>query len=343
MSKSKGNVVDPLVLIDRYGADAIRFFMAAMESQGRDVKMDENRVEGYRNFATKLWNATRFCQANGIGASATLAAPAATLAVNKWIIGEVVETLAELDKAMADLRFDAAANAIYQFTWGTFCDWYLELIKGQIDPETKAVGGWVLDQILVMLHPFMPFITEELWHAQGERSYDLIVAKWPGPRAKVDKAAKAQVDWLIDLTGHLRAAKNELGIAPGAKLEAFIANPSERASKGIANNSAALERLARLSAIHTKPAPDGAALQVSAGGDLFIIPLEGVIDIDAEKARLSKAREASAKEAKSLEARLANPNFVERAKPEAVEKARADHAHHATEVARLEAALARLG
>jgi valyl-tRNA synthetase len=343
MSKSKGNVVDPLGLIDRFGADALRFFMAAMESQGRDVKMDESRVEGYRNFATKLWNATRFCQANGIGASQSVAAPQATLAVNKWIVGEVVETLAELDKAMADLRFDAAANAIYHFTWDRFCDWYLELIKGQIDGETRAVAGWVLDQILVILHPFMPFITEELWHAQGERPYDLIVARWPEPRAQVDASAKAEVDWLIDLTGNLRAAKSELGIAPGAKLEAFIANPSERARAVIAGNAASLERLARLSAIRNDTAPEGAAMQVSAGGDLFVIPLEGVIDIEAEKARLEKARDASAKEAKSLEGRLANPNFVERAKPEAVEKARADHAHHAAEVARLEAALARLG
>jgi valyl-tRNA synthetase len=343
MSKSKGNVVDPLGLIDKFGADALRFFMAAMESQGRDIKMDESRVEGYRNFATKLWNATRFCQANSIGASQSVAAPEATLAVNKWIVGEVVETLTELDKAMADLRFDAAANAIYHFTWDRFCDWYLELIKGQIDDETKAVAGWVLDQILVMLHPFMPFITEELWHAQGKRPYDLIVAKWPEPAAVVDKAAKAEVDWLIELTSNLRAAKNELGIAPGAKLEAFIANPSERASRGIAHNAASLDRLARLSAVHTEAAPEGAALQVSAGGDLFVIPLEGVVDIDAEKGRLSKALEASTREAKSLEGRLANPAFVERAKPEAVEKARADHAHHAAEVARLEAALARLG
>ena len=343
MSKSKGNVVDPLGLIDKYGADALRFFMAAMESQGRDVKMDENRVEGYRNFATKLWNATRFCQANGIGASQSLAAPEATLAVNKWIVGEVVETVAELDKAMADLRFDAAAHAVYHFVWDTFCDWYLELIKGQIDEETRAVSGWVLDQILVMLHPFMPFITEELWHAQGERPYDLIVARWPAPQAKVDKGAKAEVDWLIDLTGNLRAAKNELGIAPGAKLEAFIANPSARAKAAITSNAASLERLARLCSIRTEPAPEGAAMQVSAGGDLFVIPLEGVIDIEAEKARLEKARESSAREAQSLEARLANPNFVERARPEAVEKARADHAHHASEVARLEAALARLG
>ncbi len=343
MSKSKGNVVDPLGLIDKYGADALRFFMAAMESQGRDIKMDESRVEGYRNFGTKLWNATRFCQANGIGASETAAAPPATLAVNKWIVGEVVETLAEIDKAMAELRFDAAANAIYHFVWDRFCDWYLELIKGQIDAETKAVAGWTLDQILVMLHPFMPFVTEELWHAKGERPYELIVARWPEPEAKVDPAAKAEIDWLIELTSNLRAAKNELGLPPGAKLEAFIANPSARGKAAIANCAASLERLARLSSIRTEPAPDGAALQVSAGDDLFVIPLEGVIDIDAEKARLLKALEGAQKEAKSLEARLANPKFVERARPEAVDKARADHAHHATEVERLEAALRRLG
>ncbi|HTM95770.1 MAG TPA: class I tRNA ligase family protein, partial [Croceibacterium sp.] len=347
MSKSKGNVVDPLLLIDKFGADALRFFMAAMESQGRDVKMDEARVEGYRNFATKLWNATRFCQANGVGASSSVAAPEATLAVNKWIVGEVVETLAALDKAMAELRFDAAANTIYHFVWDRFCDWYLELIKpgpgAEIDDETKAVAGWVLDQILVMLHPFMPFITEELWHAQGERPYDLILAKWPEPDAKVDKAAKAEIDWLIAFTGNLRGAKNELGISPGAKLEAYCETPSELASEVLESSGSALDRLARISAVHRSPAPAGAAMQITAGNDVFLIPLEGVIDIEAEKARLAKARDAAAKEAKSLEGRLANPSFVEKAKPEAVEKARADHAHHAAEVERLEAALARLG
>ncbi|MGC1270434.1 MAG: valine--tRNA ligase, partial [Croceibacterium sp.] len=236
MSKSKGNVVDPLGLIDQYGADALRFFMAAMESQGRDVKMDESRVEGYRNFATKLWNATRFCQANGIGASQSVAAPAAQSAVNRWIIGEVVETLAALDKAMADLRFDAAANTIYHFAWATFCDWYIELVKGNFDEETKAVAGWVLDQILVMLHPFMPFITEELWHAQGQRPYDLILAQWPQPEATVDASAKAEVEWLIDLTGSIRTAKNELGIPPGAKLAAFCEAPSPLGEQAIGAN-----------------------------------------------------------------------------------------------------------
>ena len=344
MSKSKGNVVDPLGLIDQYGADALRFFMAAMESQGRDIKMDDKRIEGYRNFATKLWNATRFCQSNGIGASSSIAAPAASHAVNRWIIGEVVETKEALDAALAELRFDAAANTIYHFVWDRFCDWYLELIKGQIDEETKAVAGWTLDQIFVMLHPFMPFITEELWSKQGERAnHPLITASWVDPQAEVDPAAKAEIDWLIALTGAVRTAKNELGIAPGAKLEAFCPAPGELAKSVVEANAAAIERLARLTPIHFAEAPDGAAMQVAAGEDAFVIPLEGIIDIAAEKARLEKALEASAKEAKSLEGRLSNANFVERAKPEAVEKARADHAHHTAEVARLEAALARLG
>lgn len=351
MSKSKGNVVDPLGLIDQYGADALRFFMAAMESQGRDIKMDEKRVEGYRNFATKLWNATRFCQSNGIGASSTLAAPEARLAANQWIIGEVQQTVEMLDAAMADLRFDAAANTIYQFTWSRFCDWYLELIKpvfaGDADSpaavETRAVAGWALDHILVMLHPFMPFITEELWHALGARKYDLILAKWPNPRASVSKDATDAIDWVIDLTTNVRSAKNELGIPPGAKLAAFLPQASTLATSTIERTSAAIERLARLTPVTVGEAPAGAAMQVTAGSDVFIVPLEGIIDIEAEKARLSKALEASQKEAKSLEGRLSNANFVERAKPEAVEKAREDYAHHSAEAERLTAALARLG
>ncbi|MEP3420546.1 MAG: valine--tRNA ligase [Erythrobacter sp.] len=360
MSKSKGNVVDPLGLIDEYGADALRFFMAAMESQGRDIKMDEKRVEGYRNFATKLWNATRFCQSNGIGASQTLKAPPARLAANQWIIGEVVQVCAEIEAAMADLRFDAASSAIYQFTWSKFCDWYLELIKpvfsGDDDNpaavETRAVAGWALDQILVMLHPFMPFITEELWHSQaafagGRRQYDIITASWPNPRAEVSKDATDAIDWVIDLTSNVRSAKNELGIAPGAKLAAFLPNASPLAASTLERSSAAVERLARLTPVTVGDAPDGAAMQVTAqaGGqtDVFIIPLEGIIDIAEEKARLEKALAVSQKEANSLEGRLSNANFVERAKPEAVEKAKADFAHHSEEAERLQQALARLG
>ncbi len=355
MSKSKGNVVDPLGLIDQYGADALRFFMAAMESQGRDIKMDEKRVEGYRNFATKLWNATRFCQGYGIGASDTIKAPPARLAANQWIIGEVQQTVEALDKAMAELRFDAAANLVYHFTWDRFCDWYLELIKpvlqseddGPIQHETKAVAGWALDQIMVMLHPFMPFVTEELWHAQSDpahpRKYDLIHAKWPNPRAEVSKDATDAIDWVIALTTATRGARNELGISPGEKLPAFIAQPSALAQSVIDRSSAAIERLARLAPITIGEAPGGAAMQVGTGSDVFVVPLEGVIDIEAERTRLEKALAVSQKEAQSLEGRLGNANFVERAKPEAVEKAKADLAYHSAEAERLQSALERLG
>jgi valyl-tRNA synthetase len=351
MSKSKGNVVDPLGLIDKYGADALRFFMAAMESQGRDIKMDEKRIEGYRNFATKLWNAARFCQANGIGASTNVKAPSARLAANQWIIGEVETCVTAIEAAMEELRFDAAANAIYQFTWSKFCDWYLELIKPVFAPgasetaaaETRAVAGWALDQILVMLHPFMPFITEELWHRMGERDYELILARWPKPEAQVSREATEAINWVIELTTNTRSAKHELGIAPGAKLAAWLASPSEVAARTIARSSAAIERLARLAPVTIGEAPAGPAMQVTAGEDLFVIPLEGIIDIAAEKARLEKALATARKEAANLEARLSNPAFTAKAKPEAVEKARADLAHHQGEVTRLTAALARLG
>lgn len=341
MSKSKGNVVDPLGLIDQYGADALRFFMSAMESQGRDIKMDDARLAGYRNFATKLWNAARFCEANGITASTSFEAPAASLPVNRWIIGEVAATVAAMDKAFAAYRFDDAANAIYSFAWDRFCDWYLELIKGAIDDETKAVAGWVLDQILVMLHPFMPFITEELWTGLGDRAdYPLITAKWPAPAATHDADASADIDWLIKLVSELRTAKAELGLPPGARLTAhFPASLKGRTDK----LAAQLDRLARLETISFDPAPAGASAQLVVEGETITVPLEGVIDIAAERDRLTKALAAAAKERDGLAGRLNNPSFVERAKPEAVEKARADHAAKEAEADRLTAALARLG
>lgn len=341
MSKSKGNVVDPLGLIDQYGADALRFFMAAMESQGRDIKMDDARLAGYRNFATKLWNAARFCEANGIAASTSFEAPPASLPVNRWIIGEVADTVAAMETAFAAYRFDEAANAIYSFAWDRFCDWYLELIKGSIDDETKAVAGWVLDQILVMLHPFMPFITEELWTGLGERAdYPLITAKWPAPDAPRDADASADIDWLIKLVSELRTAKAELGLPPGARLTAhFPASLKGRTDK----LGAQLDRLARLEAVSFDPAPAGASAQLVVEGETITVPLEGVIDIAAERDRLTKALAAAAKERDGLAGRLNNPSFVERAKPEAVEKARADHAAKEAEADRLTAALARLG
>lgn len=344
MSKSKGNTIDPLGLIDKYGADALRFTLTAMESQGRDIKLDEKRVEGYRNFATKLWNAARFAQSNGIGASATLEAPAADRPVNRWIIAETIRTVQALDLALADLRYDEAANVIYQFVWASFCDWYLELIKGQIDEETKAVAGWVLDQILVMLHPFMPFITEELWHALGDRSCDLIHAHWPMADARaIDPDAQQEIDWLIRMVSEIRAARSELNVPPGAKLAAFIRDASPETQARIARNLPSLQRLARIESLSSDTPPAGGAAQVVVDEATVILPLEGVIDLEAERSRLTKAMQAAEKEAVSLAGRLGNPSFVEKAKPEAVEKARADHAEKSAEAERLRAALSRLG
>ena len=354
MSKSKGNTVDPLGLIDQYGADALRFFMAAMESQGRDIKMDESRVAGYRNFATKLWNAARFAQSNGIGGSHSTSAPKAELAVNRWIIGEVVETVEKLNKAFAEFRFDGMADTIYHFVWDQFCDWYLELIKPafvdgekqDMDAESKVVAGWVLDQILVMLHPFMPFITEELWHSMGERKYDIIHAKWPEPKAKVDKVASDEIVYAINVIDLIRSVRTEADIPPSTKVELQVSGDQHfltLAMEGLVAQQGPIKRLARIENFNVVDSPNTANVAFDLNGVTFRIPLAGAIDLDAERTRISKAIEAATKERDSLAGRLSNAAFVEKAKPEAVEKARSDHAEKAAEVERLQAALARLG
>jgi len=368
MSKSKGNTVDPLGLIDQYGADALRFFMAAMESQGRDIKMDESRVAGYRNFATKLWNAARFAQSNGIGGSHSVHAPKAELAVNRWIIGEVVSTVEKLNKAFAEYRFDGMADVLYHMVFDQFCDWYLELIKpafidgekGEMDAESKIVAGWALDQILVMLHPFMPFITEELWHALGERPYDIIHAKWPDPLPDPTEVnpprivnnnkffsptvtASDEIAWVIDTISKTRSFKAELNIAPGTRLTANIAGPQAATIAIIERQGAALSRLGRIDDFVYAPVETNNVAQIVVGDDTIVFALDGVIDLDAERSRITKAIEAAVKERDALAGRLSNAAFVEKAKPDAVDKARADHAEKTAEAERLTAALKRLG
>jgi valyl-tRNA synthetase len=363
MSKSKGNTVDPLGLIDKYGADALRFTLAAMESQGRDIKLDEKRVEGYRNFATKLWNAARFLQMNGVGASQSIAAPAAELPVNRWIIGEVVNTLAELDKAFDELRFDDMANAIYHFTWGTFCDWYVELVKGAFDDETKRVAAWAFDQILVMLHPFMPFVTEELWNA-NERPYELIVAKWPAPEAELDWQLQRSVEFITRFIDGIRSQRLEVGFKPGDVVPLAIVDATDEQMVSLNRFLPAIRRLARVNPVQIDSPPEGGAyysevprfvvarrpaatepnLAEFVVDDLVAVAFaDGLIDLQAERTRLTKAIEAVIKERDSLAVRLSNPAFTERAKPEAVEKARVDHAEKSAEAERYRAALERLG
>ncbi len=351
MSKSKGNTVDPLTLIDRYGADALRFTMTAMETQGRDIKLDEKRIEGYRNFATKLWNAARFAQSNGISGGGPETAPEAQHPINRWIIGEVGAMVTACDAALEGFRFDGYADALYSFTWNIFCDWYLELTKplladggdAALAEETRSVAGWALDRMLVALHPVMPFITEELWHKLASRDHDLILAAWPDAAAIVrDEAAKAEVDWLIGLVSEVRSARTELNVPPSARLGYATEGASAVTLERLAANAPAIERLARIAPL-SEPANTGGRLQLVVGEAVFVLPLEGVIDLAAERARLEKARSAAEKERESLAGRLASPGFVERAKPEAIEKARADHDARAGEADRLAAALARLG
>ncbi len=348
MSKSKGNTVDPLVLIDQYGADALRFTLTAMETQGRDIKLSESRIEGYRNFATKLWNAARFAQSNGIGGSASPLPPAASQPVNRWIIGEVRATARALEQAIADFRFDAYADAIYKLVWSRFCDWYLELIKPllsegadeAIAAETRAVAGWALDQILVMLHPVMPFLTEELWHRLAERD-DLILAQWVATDAiPEDAAASADIDWLIGLISEVRSARTEVNVPPSAKLAYAVEGASTETQARLAANAAVIERMAR---ILPGEVAEGGRLQVVHGEATILIPIGDVVDLTAEKARLDKALTAAIKERDALAGRLGNPGFTEKAKPEAVEKAREDHAARSAEAERLQAALSRLG
>jgi len=348
MSKSKGNTVDPLVLIDQYGADALRFTLTAMETQGRDIKLSESRIEGYRNFATKLWNAARFAQSNGIGGSASPLPPAASQPVNRWIIGEVRATARALEQAIADFRFDAYADAIYKLVWSRFCDWYLELIKPllsegadeAIAAETRAVAGWALDQILVMLHPVMPFLTEELWHRLAERD-DLILAQWVATDAiPEDAAASADIDWLIGLISEVRSARTEVNVPPSAKLAYAVEGASPETQARLAANAAVIERMAR---ILPGEVAEGGRLQVVHGEATILIPIGDVVDLAAEKARLDKALTAAIKERDALAGRLGNPGFTEKAKPEAVEKAREDHAARSAEAERLQAALSRLG
>jgi valyl-tRNA synthetase len=333
---------------------------------------------------------------NGVGASASIAAPPAELPVNRWIIGEVVETLDKLNRAFDELRFDEMADAIYHFVWGTFCDWYVELIKGEINPatvepkkglllngvpgaelpqsqheraaESRRVAAWTFDQILVMLHPLMPFITEELWHAMGERPYDLIVAKWPEPEAQVDAKAKQSIEFLIKLINEIRSARQEAHISPSGILSLAVRWPTLKIWQAdilFKAHSDALRRIGRvditrLVSFPGDPSdeghPDTSFVIESVGeeirrGSLTIIadefeafaPLEGVIDIEAEKIRIARDLAAAEKERDSLAQRLANPNFTERAKPEAVDKARADHEAKSAEAERLRAALERLG
>ena len=350
MSKSLGNVLDPLELIDEYGADAVRFTLTAMAAMGRDLKLSTQRIAGYRNFTTKLWNACRFAEMNGVwdGHATRAEPPAPKATVNRWILGETARVREAVDEALAGFRFDAAANALYAFTWGKVCDWYVEFAKPLFDDpataaETRATMAWVLDQCMILLHPIMPFITEELWATTGQRPKPLIHADWPsyGPEL-IDPAADREMNWVITLIEDIRSARAQVHVPVGLKLDMLQLGLDEAGRAALARNEALVKRLARIEALtEAGTAPKG-ALTIPVEGGTFAIPLAGIIDIAEERARLAKSLDKLQKELGGLRGRLANPKFVESAPEEIVDETRANLEQGEEEAAKIAAALARL-
>jgi valyl-tRNA synthetase len=352
MSKSKGNVIDPLELIEKYGADALRFTLAALAAQGRDIKMSEQRVEGYRNFATKLWNATRYALMNECKPVTGFDPAALNNPVNCWIVGYLLFTKKGVDVAMNQFRFNEAANILYHFVWGQFCDWYLEFTKPILQGtdeaaknEVRATTAWVLGQALHLLHPFVPFITEELWEqVRGENREPLISAHWPEYSDDlIDSQSLTGLDWVIRLVTNVRALRAEMNIAPGPMLTLLLRDAGATTRARLEQFGDLVKRLARADKIEiaaTQP-PKGAAQIVLDEATIFV-PLAGVIDIGQERARLTRERDKAKAEADKIEKKLGNEQFLAKANPEVV----ADQRHKLEEanlaVAKLTQALDRL-
>ena len=323
MSKSKGNTVDPMETIEKYGADALRFFMAASETQGRDINISDTRIAGYRNFATKLWNAARFCEMNGCKYTKDFDPQKVHMDLNKWILAKADEATSEVTKNLNDFRFSDAANAVYQFVWGTFCDWYIELSKsvfyGQNEAEkkeTQQTAAFVLDRILIILHPFMPFITTELWNNLAERDIKLIHAPWP--EVKAQNANASAIDWAIDLITSIRSLRADLNLPAGAKLTVFLNDLKQNHLDETKQMVLSLARLENIELLATEVSKD--MVQGAFSGGVFFIPLKGVVDFEAERARLNKELSELEGRLKGYEAKLKNESFVSRAPQKVVEE-----------------------
>jgi valyl-tRNA synthetase len=353
MSKSKGNVVDPLGLIDEYGADALRFTMAAMAAPGRDVAMSIPRGEGYRNFATKLWNAARFAEMNECVGERPVDVKSLDLTINRWIVGEVELASKEITTAIENYRFNDAASSIYHFIWNTYCDWYVELSKpifssgtdAEIE-ETRAVTAWVMDEMMKLLHPFMPFMTEELWQRLGEhgRSRDtmLINAEWPTYDGLVDEAASQEISWLIKLISDIRSARSEMNVPAGAKMPLVMVSANEQTTEWTNRHENTIKHMARLEDISFGTEVPEGSVQVVMGEAIAALSLKGVIDVDAEVARLNKELGKVSGEIKKLTGKLSNEQFLSKA-PENVIVEQKRRLEEETETKdQLEAALERM-
>ena len=353
MSKSKGNVIDPLRLIDKYGCDALRFTLAAMLAPGRDVRLSESRVEGYRNFVTKLWNAARYCLMNGAVLEPKFAAAESAGTLNRWVIGKVVGLGRDIEAALGSYRFDEAANALYGFIWHEFCDWYLEFTKPVLtgdDPaaaaETRAVMGWTLGRLLHLLHPFMPFVTEELWaHLNPSgRAGALITNPWPNfDQALIDPAAGAEIDWVIRLISEIRSLRSETRVPPAAKLPLLLRDGSKITRARLEAHREIIARLARLDRVEASqaPVPKG-AVQIVVDEATAVLPLSEVMDLDQERSRLAGEIRKVETEIATLDKKLANRQFLAKAPPEVVETQKERRAKGVRLREKLTAAMARL-
>jgi valyl-tRNA synthetase len=353
MSKSKGNVMDPLVLVDTYGADALRFTLAAMAAQGRDIKLSANRVEGFRNFATKLWNASRFAEMNECVRRRDFDPATVKETINRWIVGETERAARAVTESIEAYKFNEAAAAIYEFVWGIFCDWYLELIKptltGDDDAakkEARATVAWTLDQMLKLLHPFMPFITEELWAHMVEhgvrRENLLALSQWPRLSGLTDAAVEEEIGWVVRLVNEIRSVRTEMNVPAAAKIQLALPGASAAVKERARKHQETISRLARLEGItFPKTAPKGAAMIVI-GDTSAALPLAGVIDTGAEMKRLGREIEKAQGDLDKMDAKLMNPQFMAKAKEEAVEEARERKAELEEALKRLRAAVKRL-
>ena len=330
MSKSKGNIIDPLLLMEQFGTDALRFTLTALAVQGRDVRISESRVEGYRNFATKLWNAARFCQMNGCVPVAGFDPKSCTETVNRWIVGKFYEAVGDVTKAIEDYKFNEAAQASYHFTWGTFCDWYVEFTKPILQgdneaakAETQATTAWVLDQLLHLLHPMMPYITEELWRQLADdRDGMLISSKWPEVQPDlIDAIAATEMDWVVRLVSQVRTVRSEMRVPPGAKIPLILKDASDVAKARLARHMDLITGLARLSdaLCDDADAPKGAVQDVIEEATI-ILPIAEAIDIDQEKARLTKEIGKLDGEITKYDKKLSNQGFLSKAPPAVVEE-----------------------
>jgi len=325
MSKSKGNVIDPLALIDEYGADALRFTLAAMAAQGRDIKLSTQRVEGYRNFATKLWNAARFAEMNECATGSAFDPKSAKETLNRWIAHETEKAATEITEAIEAYRFNDAAAGIYRFVWNIYCDWYLELAKplltgsdGAARDETRAMVAWARDEILKLLHPFMPFITEELWAVTGRHDTQLTLDKWPGRTGLTDDRAEAEIGWVIDLVTAIRSVRAEMNIT--AAIPLVLAGASAESGARAERWAEFIKRLARVSEISSAATAPQGSVQLIVRGETAALPLKGVIDVAAERARLTKEMQKADADIARVDAKLNNPNFMARAPEEVVEE-----------------------